>query len=66
VSANRHLRRELARFGEARGLEVRLPELAYCLDNAAMIAALAHWRHAAGERDPLTLAPQPQSTLGRD
>ena len=65
VSANRHLRRELARFGEARGLEVRLPELAYCLDNAAMIAALAHWRHAAGERDPLTLAPQPQSTLGR-
>jgi N6-L-threonylcarbamoyladenine synthase len=65
VSANRHLRSELARFGEARGLEVRLPELAYCLDNAAMIAALAHWRHAAGERDPLTLAPQPQSLLGR-
>jgi|LauGreDrversion4_2_1035121.scaffolds.fasta_scaffold345691_1 N6-L-threonylcarbamoyladenine synthase len=66
VSANRLLRAELVRFGEARGMDVRLPELAYCLDNAAMIAALAHWRHAAGERDSLSLAPQPQSMLGRD
>ena len=66
VSANRHLRAELTRFGMARGLEVRLPAMPYCLDNAAMIAALAHWRHASGERDPLTLAPRPQSTLGRE
>ena len=65
VSANRHLRDELSRLAAARGIELRLPAMAYCLDNAAMIAALAHWRHAAGERDPLTLAPQPQSTLGR-
>jgi len=66
VSANRHLRAELTRFGMSRGLEVRLPAMPYCLDNAAMIAALAHWRHASGERDPLTLAPRPQSTLGRE
>ena len=29
-----------------------------------MIAALAHWRLAAGERDPWTLAPSARSTLG--
>jgi N6-L-threonylcarbamoyladenine synthase len=65
VSANRHLRAELARFGERHGIAVRLPGLEYCLDNAAMIAALAHWRLAAGECDDLTLAPQAQSALGR-
>ena len=65
VSANRHLRAELARFGTERSIEVRLPALAYCLDNAAMIAALAHWRHAAGERDDLRLAPRAHSSLGR-
>lgn len=65
VSANRHLRARLQDFGMRRGIEVRLPSLAYCVDNAAMIAALAHWRHAEGSHDALTLAPQPHSTLGR-
>lgn len=64
VSANRHLREELSRLGSARGIEVRLPEPRYCLDNAAMIAALAHWRHAAGEHDDLRLAPRPRSATG--
>lgn len=65
VSANRHLRRELQRFCGERRLDLRLPSLEYCLDNAAMIAALAHWRHAAGEHDSLDLGPQPHSALGR-
>ena len=65
VSANRRLRAELRRLGERRRIEVRLPALEYCLDNAAMIAALAHWRLQAGERDDLRLAPQAQSALGR-
>jgi hypothetical protein len=30
-----------------------------------MIAALAHWRMAAGERDDLRLAPSARSALGR-
>jgi hypothetical protein len=30
-----------------------------------MVAALAHWRLAAGECDGLTLGPQAQSALGR-
>ncbi|MFO0962908.1 MAG: tRNA (adenosine(37)-N6)-threonylcarbamoyltransferase complex transferase subunit TsaD [Phycisphaerales bacterium] len=64
VSANRHLRAQLQALAAERGLDLRLPPLAYCLDNAAMIAALAHWRLAAGERDPWTLAPSARSTLG--
>ncbi|MFM1935116.1 MAG: t(6)A37 threonylcarbamoyladenosine biosynthesis protein [Planctomycetota bacterium] len=65
VSANRHLRAEIERFGTRHGLTVRLPQRAYCLDNAAMIAALAHWRMARGERDDLRLAPSARSTIGR-
>lgn len=64
VSANRHMRAELAALAGARGLHLRLPPMAYCVDNAAMIAALGHFRLAAGERDPWTLAPSPRSTLG--
>ena len=65
VSANRRLRAELSSLGARRGIEVRIPAIEHCLDNAAMVAALAHWRLAAGERDDLTLGPQAQSALGR-
>ena len=65
ASANRRMRADLASLGERLGMEVRLPALAYCLDNAAMIAALAHWRLATGERDDLRLAPSARSALGR-
>ncbi len=64
VSANRHLRAEVARLADARGMSVRLPAMPYCLDNAAMIAGLAHWRLAAGEHDDLRLAPSARSTVG--
>jgi tRNA A37 threonylcarbamoyltransferase TsaD len=40
VSANSLLRTELSRVGQERGLEVRLPPMALCLDNAAMIGGL--------------------------
>ncbi|RLS47423.1 MAG: tRNA (adenosine(37)-N6)-threonylcarbamoyltransferase complex transferase subunit TsaD [Planctomycetota bacterium] len=65
VTANRHLRAELAKFGDQRGIDVRLPPQQFCVDNAAMIAALAHWKFAAGEFDNLRLAPRPFSALGR-
>ena len=64
VSANRHLRAEVARLADARGMALRLPAMPYCLDNAAMIAGLAHWRLAAGEHDDLRLAPSARSTVG--
>ncbi len=55
VSANSLLRRRATEFGQAHGLDVKLPAMAYCLDNAAMIAGLAHHPLRAGRVDDLTL-----------
>jgi N6-L-threonylcarbamoyladenine synthase len=69
VSANSRLRSHAMAFGEANGLNVRLPEMAFCLDNAAMIAGLAHHRLAAGGFDDLTLeavaTTDPAVAIGR-
>jgi N6-L-threonylcarbamoyladenine synthase len=59
VSANSRLRAELERIGRERGLDVRLPPMRYCIDNAAMIAGLGHALHAAGRSDELSLEPVP-------
>lgn len=63
VTANRRLRRELTTLAERTGVELRLPEPQFCVDNAAMIAALAQYRLARREADDLSLAPQPHSSL---
>jgi N6-L-threonylcarbamoyladenine synthase len=47
VSANSALRAQLRSRGEAAGLRVLVPPLAYCTDNAAMIAAAAFYRGSA-------------------
>jgi len=59
VTANSRLRRELADFAERHGLRLVIPPLDYCVDNAAMIAGLAHARFAAGDFDGLSLTPIP-------
>lgn len=60
VSANQALRREMAARLE---LPVRYPPLILCTDNAAMIAAAAHWHFIRGERDQLNLDVQPSLQL---
>jgi len=57
VAANALLRRRAAEFGQAHGLDVRIPKMGYCLDNAAMIAGLAACRLDAGRPDDLALEP---------
>jgi tRNA N6-adenosine threonylcarbamoyltransferase len=59
VSANSSLRAELARRGLATGFEVLVPALAYCTDNAAMIAAAAFYRGDASRVDPVDLTADP-------
>lgn len=59
VTANSRLRRELAHFAAAHGLALKLPAMEYCLDNAAMIAGLAHHLLAAGRTSSLNLAAAP-------
>lgn len=61
VVANSLLRTEAAKLGEKLRLPVHLPKMAYCADNAAMLAGLAHHRLAAGECDDLLLPALPSS-----
>lgn len=62
VSANSRLRAELASFAAKHGLALRAPAMEFCLDNAAMIAGLAHERLIAGLVDDLTLAASPTTS----
>jgi N6-L-threonylcarbamoyladenine synthase len=57
VSANAGLRAALANFG----LPVYFPPLAYCTDNAAMSAGLAHLYLTANQTSPLDLDAIPYS-----
>jgi len=63
VSANSLLRRRSIELGETLGLEVRIPEFAYCLDNAAMIAGLAYTAYQQGRFDGLDLPAMASGTL---
>ncbi|GAB4190245.1 MAG: tRNA (adenosine(37)-N6)-threonylcarbamoyltransferase complex transferase subunit TsaD [Phycisphaeraceae bacterium] len=63
VSANSLLRQRSIELGEILGLEVRIPEFAYCLDNAAMIAGLAYSAYQQGRFDGLDLPAMASGTL---
>ena len=55
VAANQRLRRLLERQASAQGLAWRVAPLAYCTDNAAMIALAAEQRLRAGCTSPTSL-----------
>ena len=55
VSANSLVRKGALEFGEEKGLNVRLPAMSLCLDNAAMIAGLAHEHFTRGDRSDFKL-----------
>jgi N6-L-threonylcarbamoyladenine synthase len=64
VSANRRLRQRMTDAGAARGVEVLIPPVDLCTDNAAMIA-LAGWRRlVAGEDDGGTLDAEAALSFG--
>jgi N6-L-threonylcarbamoyladenine synthase len=60
VSANAALR---AAFAQNTLLPVRIPPLALCTDNAAMIAAAGYFRWQAGQRADLSLEVRPNLPL---
>ncbi len=55
VSANSRLRERLGDTAASDGIEVVIPSLRYCTDNAAMIGIAAHRRLELGQRDDLAL-----------
>jgi N6-L-threonylcarbamoyladenine synthase len=59
VAANSALRSELTRRAGDSGLRVLVPPLEYCTDNAAMIAAAAHYRGDAARVRPTELRIDP-------
>ena len=55
VAANSELRRQLLAAGEQAGIDIVVPPLSLCTDNAAMIAAAAASRYEHGWRSSLDL-----------
>ena len=53
VSANSRLRELMQEDAAKRGIEVFVPAIRFCTDNAAMIAWAGRWRLERGERSPL-------------
>ena len=60
VSANSGLRSRLSRAQEERGWTVHIPPMAYCTDNAAMIAAVGWLDFKEGIQGQLSDAPSPR------
>ncbi len=63
VAANRTVRARLEAAAAARGYSFTAPPLAYCTDNAAMIALAGAERLAAGLTDPLDAVARPRWPL---
>ena len=59
VSANTLVRSEMDRLAAKHGLELIIPEMAHCVDNAAMIAGLGTKLLGDGQRDDFTLSAVP-------
>ena len=65
VAANRELRHRAAAACEKAGLELAVPPIASCTDNAAMIAYAGALRLAEGERDDLSFSTSTRTELER-
>lgn len=55
VAANSHLRRALSDFAAHHGLELYMPSMSLCGDNAAMVGAMAYYEYKHGVTAPLSL-----------
>ena len=63
VAANAELRKQLTQLAEQEDWQVFIPRLAYCTDNAAMIALTAHYQYIANDFSNLSATVLPNMPL---
>ncbi|MEM9417394.1 MAG: tRNA (adenosine(37)-N6)-threonylcarbamoyltransferase complex transferase subunit TsaD, partial [Bacteroidota bacterium] len=63
VAANSGLRRQLKDLARQEAWKLFIPQLAYCTDNAAMVAMAAHYQYLAGDSCDLTVTAKPRMPL---
>jgi len=63
VAANRLLREAMDRSCKEAGIQLYLPAMGLCIDNAAMIALAGYLHHQRGERSELDLNPRASAAL---
>lgn len=65
VAANKALREKLIELCEKENIDFSCPEIKYCTDNAAMIAASGYHAYMLGHRADLTLNPKSSLELSQ-
>ncbi|MCG8339727.1 MAG: tRNA (adenosine(37)-N6)-threonylcarbamoyltransferase complex transferase subunit TsaD [Cytophagales bacterium] len=63
VAANAGLRNRLTQLAQEEGWRIFIPSLAYCTDNAAMVAMTAYYQYLAGNFCNLCVSPMPRMPL---
>lgn len=64
VSANSRLRALGEEWAQSSGVQLVVPPIRYCTDNAAMVGYVGVQRLNQGERDSQKMAPSPEVSLG--
>ena len=64
VSANTQIRTAFEEMAKTEQVEIYMPEIKYCTDNAAMIASAAYFYYQKGARAALDLNARPVEELG--
>ena len=63
VAANQGLRTEITKIAEELNIDLSIPVMRYCTDNATMIAAAGYYAYLNGRKADLTLNSKSQDQL---